>query len=234
MHIWIIMDGNRRWATNRWLIKMIGHEKWSDNIENIIETALQNNIEFLSLWVLAKKNIEERETKELNHLYNILKTKIPEILPKLLENWIKFEVVWDLNLLPKDVQDIVINSESQTKNWTKMTLIFGLGYWWQDEIIRWIKKLILENIEQIKNSNINDFLNEINEKEFLKYIETGNFPPPDLIIRTGWDCRLSWYFLYQSEYSEYYFTDTFWPDFWEEEFKKAISKLQKAKRNFGK
>ncbi len=105
-----------------------------------------------------------------------------------------------------------------------MTFILAIGYGGQDEIIRGIKKFVQEGWD----------VSTLDENTFLPFLETGRFPAPDLIVRTGGDVRHSGYFLYQSEYSEYYFTDTLWPDFQEQEFYKALNVLKGAKRNFGK
>jgi undecaprenyl diphosphate synthase len=105
-----------------------------------------------------------------------------------------------------------------------MTFILGIGYGGQDEVIRGIKNFIKQWGD----------VDTLNETSLLPYLDTGKFPPPDLIIRTGGDIRHSGYFLYQSEYSEYYFTKTLWPDFKKEEFYKAIDTLKGAKRNFWK
>ncbi len=105
-----------------------------------------------------------------------------------------------------------------------MTCILAIGYGGQDEIIRGIQKFIEQNGD----------IRLLDETTFLSFLDTGRFPPPDLIVRTGGDTRHSGYFLYQSEYSEYYFTETLWPDFKEREFYKAFETLKDANRNFGK
>lgn len=233
MHIWFIMDWNRRWATSKGILKMLWHTKWGDNVENIVELSLNAWLEYVSLWALAKKNIEERSKEELEHLYWLVKIKIPELLPKLIEKWVKFRTIWNLSLIPNEIRTILEQAEIDTKNWNKMTFIFAIWYWWQDEIIRWIKKYINSNLEEIK-SNPGVLLDKLNEAEFLQYIDTWDFPAPDLIVRTWWDKRTSWYFLYLSEYSEFYFTDVYWPDFDETEFNRALNSLKNAKRNFWK
>lgn len=105
-----------------------------------------------------------------------------------------------------------------------MTLILAIGYGGQDEIVRATKRAIQAGVDP----------ETLDEKSFLQYLDTGRFPAPDLIVRTGGDVRHSGYFLYQAEYSEYYFTDTLWPDFGEDEFYASLNSLKNAKRNFGK
>lgn len=233
MHIGFILDWNRRWATTRWLIKMLGHTAGVDNIENILDLCLWEKIEFVSMWILAKKNIENRSKEELKHLYSLFRTKIPAFLPNFIKKWIRFETVWDLNLLPDDIKIMLNDVKEKTKHLNNMTFILGIWYGWQDEIVRWVKDYIKSNLEKIKNKP-EKLLEKLNEQSFSEYLDSWKFPPPDLIVRTGWDIRLSWYFLYQSEYSEYYFTKTLWPDFNEDEFYKAYLSLKWAKRNFWK
>ncbi len=234
MHIWFIMDWNRRWATGQKLTKILGHTKWSDNVEEILRLCLKNWVEFVSMWVIAKKNLEERSSLEINHLYRLIRTKIPEMLPKFQKNNIRFEVIWDPLLLPEDIRKILSDTEEKTKDNKKMVFIFAIWYWWQDEIVRWVRNYIKDNLEKIMSWDAEKLLSMLDEKEFSKYLDTWKYPPPDLIVRTWGDIRTSWYFLYQSEYSEMYFTDTLWPDFWENEFNKAIWSLKSAKRNFWK
>jgi len=226
------MDGNRRWADKKWMLKYLWHNKWADVMEETIDRCLKEWIEYISIWALAKKNLE-RTSEELNHLYDLLRKKIAVMKKKYAKNGIKFEPVWNLDLLPSDIKEKLLDLQESTKNWNKMTFILAMAYGWQDETVRWIKEFIRQNLEEIKN-NSEGLLAKLDEKEFLKYIDTGKFPAPDLIIRTGWDMRLSWYFLYQSEYSEYYFTPTYWPDFNEKEFYVALNSFKWAKRNFWK
>lgn len=195
-----------------------------------MELALNEWIEYVSFWALAKKNIENREQEELNYLYELTEREFCKWLKKdLLEKSIKFKTVWDLNLLPTNTKKLLEELTEDTKHWEKMTLIIAIWYGWQDEIVRWVKNFISKN-----KSNLDEALEKLNENTLFEYLDTGDFPAPDMIVRTGWDTRLSWYFLYASEYSEYYFTDTFWPDFSEKEFYDVLDKLGRARRNFGK
>lgn len=234
MHIWFIMDGNRRWATWKWMLKILWHTAGWDNIENVLELCLDRNIEFISMWALAKKNIEERSEEELNHLYSLIEQKIPSLLPKLIKKWIRFETIWDLGMIPNKTKEILEDSKRKTQWLTNMTFILAIWYWWQKEIVDWIKNYIRSNIDRLSSSELDETLNKLNESEFLNYLDSWRFPAPDLIVRTWWDIRTSWYYLYQSEYSEYHFTDTFWPDFNKKDFDEAFAKFDNSKRNFWK
>ncbi len=234
MHIAFILDGNRRYADRQWLRKMLWHSSGADNIEPIIDLCAKENIEFVSMWALAKKNIEERSPEELNHIYALIQERFQKLLPKLLKNGIKFDTLWDLSLIPENIAGILRDIADQTKHGTKLTFVLVIWYGWQDELVRWVKKLIRENADKLTPENLEDFLESLNEKTFREYLDCASFPNPDLIVRTGGDVRHSGYWLYASEYSEYYFTDKLWPEFDETEFYKALSSLKSAKRNFGK
>lgn len=190
----------------------------------MVELCYKEGIEYCSFWALAKKNIENRSTEELAYLYKLLSESINELLPKLLEKSIRFEWVGNPEILPSSTVKMLENAREKAKNGTKMTFILAIGYGGQDEIIRALRKFVKEGGD----------IETLDENTFLSFLDTGRFPAPDLIIRTGGDMRLSGYFLYQSEYSEYCFTPTLWPDFKEEEFYKAFGTIKEARRMFGK
>ncbi|MDQ1343835.1 MAG: undecaprenyl diphosphate synthase, partial [Patescibacteria group bacterium] len=128
------------------------------------------------------------------------------------------------SLLPQNVVDALDATESDTRTHSKMTLVLAVGYGGQDEIVRAAKRAIAEGADP----------ETLDEKAFASFMDTGGLPPPDLIVRTGGDVRHSGYFLYQAEYSEYFYSDLLWPDFNRDEFDRALSNLKSAKRNFGK
>ncbi len=224
MHLGIIMDGNRRWAKAKLLPTIMWHKAWFENAVKIIGYAGKNwDISHLTLWALSKENLIKREPEELSGIIKLIE-KLADLLPEMQENNIKFETIWDIEKLPQTSQIILQKVKDQTKNNSGMVLIAALVYSGQDEIIRWIKKMTSLWV------NIDD----LDEKWFKQFLDTGRFPSPDLIIRTGWDMRHSGFMLYESDYSEYYFSEKFWPDFDEFELKKAIHCFQWAKRNFWK
>jgi undecaprenyl diphosphate synthase len=224
MHIGFIMDGNRRWATKRNLLKHLWHHQGAVVAEEMMRSCVQKGIEEISFWALAKKNILERSENELTYLYSLLSDWIQKIHTLCEENNISFHTVWDLDLLPIYLKETINNTIQLTSSATGSKLILWIGYGGQDEIVRATQKAIQSGLKP----------EDINETTFLQFLDSGRFPPPDLIIRTGWDTRHSGYFLYQAEYSEYYFTKTLWPDFGEDEFITALDSLKNAKRNFWK
>jgi len=215
------MDWNRRWAKKKWLLNIKWHKAWANNVEKIIETAIDNNIEYLTLWALSKENLIKRDPKEIQSIIKLI-NNIETFLSKMIQNWLKFETIWDISLLPKKSQIILNSIKEKTKNNTKITLILALVYSWKDEIIRWLQKINQKWID----------LTKIDSNTFKNYLDTANFPDPDLIIRTGWVQRHSWFLLYTSEYSEYYFSDLMWPDFNKLEFQNAINLFKKTQRRF--
>lgn len=224
MHIGFIMDGNRRWAKRHALATLLGHTKGADVMENVVDYCLENGIEAVSFWALAKKNVEERSEEELSHLYRLLLERVEKLRSRLKKEQARFRWIGNRSILPQDVVEALDAVELETASHENLLLILAVGYGGQDEIVRAAKRAIAEGADP----------ETLDEKSFLSYCDTGDVPPPDLIVRTGGDLRHSGYFLYQAEYSEYFFSDLLWPDFNRDEFDRAISSLKSAKRNFGK
>ena len=222
-HLWIIMDWNRRWAKEKLLPSIVWHKVWADNVEKITRIAEKKWIKYLTLWALSTENLINRWYEEIETIIKLI-NNIESYLDEMISKWLKFEIIWDISKLPKKSQLILHGVKEKTKNNTWIVLIIALVYGWNDEIIRWIKNFI--------KSWWN--LDSLNENNFRDYIDSWKFPKPDLIIRTWWDIRHSGFLLYNSAYSEYYFTDKKWPDFNEEELNKAINNFNWSKRNFGK
>jgi len=222
-HLWIIMDWNRRWANSKWLPKIMWHKAWADNVVKIAEYADELWIKYLTLWALSTDNLQKREEKEVQAIIKLVNS-IEKYLDKMGINNLKFETIWDIEKLPKESQKILKKVKENTKNNTWLTLILALIYWGQDEIVRATKKIIRDWINPDK----------LDRNEFRKYLDTWAFPEIELIIRTGWDIRLSWFMLYDSEYAEYYFTPKKWPEFNKKELYRAIDSFSWSKRNFWK
>lgn len=217
------MDWNRRWAKERFLPAIAWHKAWADNVVKIVELAEKKWIEYITLWALSTDNLIKRPKEEVDAIIKLV-NNIEFFLWKMLDENLKFETIWDLSQLPEESQLVLERVKDKTKNNTWITLVMALIYWWQDEIIRATKKII--------NSWLTPDL--LTKDEFRKYLDTWSFPVIDMIVRTGWDIRHSWFMLFDSEYSEYYFTEKKWPEFDEQEFDKVIESFNKSKRNFWK
>lgn len=220
-HIWIIMDWNRRWAKKNWLLQILWHKAWAENVDKIVEYADELWIKFLTLWWLSKDNLNKRDKNEINSIIKLI-NNIEKYLSKMLEKWLKFEVIWDIKKLPQKSQLILDKITQKTKNNLWITLILALVYNWRDEIER----------AYIKAEE-----NWILPKQLLdwwirNFLDSWKYPDLDLIIRTAWDTRHSWFMLYLSEYAEYYYTNIFWPDFDKREFDKAINSYKLRNRRF--
>lgn len=223
-HIGFIMDGNRRWAKKLANVVSFGHASWGDNIEKILALCLDAWIEYVSMWALSKENILERSEMEIAGIFQLFRDRIPKLVEKLIKNSIRLDIVWDLWLVPSDIRSFLLDAIDQTKDGEKMTCIFAIAYSGQDEIVRGIRRAIAEWVDP-KN---------LDEKTFLTYLDTGKYPPPDLIVRTGGAIRHSGFLLYHSAYSEYFFSETLWPDFSKNDFDTAIEFYNSTKRNFWK
>ncbi len=222
-HLWIIMDWNRRWARSKFLPSIAWHKAWADNVRKITELVSDNGIKYLTLWALSTDNLKKRDKDEVEWIIKLI-NNIESFLAEMVDLDLRFETIWNIEELPEESQIILKRVKDNTKNNKWITLIIWLIYGWQDEIVRATKKIIKAWINP----------DTLTREQFRTYLDTANFPIPDLIIRTGWDIRHSWFLLYDSEYSEYFFTNKTWPEFNENELKSAIDFYNNSKRNFGK
>lgn len=163
MHLGFIMDGNRRWAKQHMLRTLLGHQEGRLRLEEMIEICYEKGIEYCSFWAIAKKNIENRSTEELNYLYQILVDGIESLVSKLLEKEMRFAWVGNPDILPPHIVELLNETREIAKNGTKMTFILAIGYGGQDEIIRGIKNFIKRG----------DDVDMLNEASFLPFLDTG-------------------------------------------------------------
>lgn len=222
-HIAIIMDGNRRWATDRGLPKLIGHTEGGKNLKRVIKACKKRNIKYLTVWALSTENLKERSQEELKHLFSLFE-KLVDYLGDLNKNNIRVNLIGDLTKLPKSTQEKLTGLADLTKNNSGLFFTIGVNYGGRDEIIRAIKKIL--------NSKLTT--EQLTEETLSKFLDTDGMPDPDLIIRTGGAVRLSGYLPWQGIYSELYFTPTYWPAFSEKDLDGAIEWFQEQKRNRGK
>ena len=223
VHVAIIPDGNRRWARNRGLLPISGHKEAAEKvIPEILKRSRKLGIKYLTLWVLSTENLEKRSKEELNFLFSLLKDLIEKNLPEFIKEGVRFRSIGNLFGLPKDVRKKVLEAERKTRECKPYTFILAINYGGRDEILRAINALLQEGVK------------EVDKELFENYLDTYFAPPPDLIIRTGKEKRLSGFMLWQSEYSELYFSDLFFPDFTADEFEKAVLEFAKRERRFGK
>tara|TARA_B100000401_G_scaffold423268_1_gene351015 strand:- start:240 stop:968 length:729 start_codon:yes stop_codon:yes gene_type:complete len=221
-HIGIIMDGNGRWAKTKGKLRLFGHKSGVKAVRETVEMSAQIGIKFLTLYAFSTENWS-RPKSEVKSLMRLLISSINSETKTLLKNNIKLKSIGDTNLLPHDAKEQLNSSIEKTKNNNRMTLILALSYSGRWDIISAVKKIIKHKITSDK----------IDEQLFEQYLSTKNVPNPELLIRTSGEYRISNFLLWQSAYSEFYFTDTLWPDFRKSDLEKAIIDFQSRERRFG-
>lgn len=224
-HIAIIMDGNGRWAKQKGQIRSYGHQAGAETVHIIAEEAARLGVKFLTLYTFSTENWN-RPADEIAALMSLLMDSIEE--ETFMKNNISFRIIGDTTKLPEQVLNRLNQCIARTSANTGMCLVLALSYSSKWEITEAVKRIAADT----KAGEIN--VNDITDKTIDSYLSTNFMPDPDLLIRTGGEIRLSNYLLWQCAYSELYFCDTFWPDFKEEEFCKAICEYQKRERRFGK
>lgn len=224
-HIAIIMDGNGRWAKQRGHERSFGHQAGAETVHIITEEAARLGVKFLTLYTFSTENWN-RPANEVSAIMKLLLDSIEEEI--FMKNNISFRIIGDMNTLPEDVKISLNHCIERTSGNTGMCMVLALSYSSRWEIIETTKQIAKEVQQGILS------IDQITDECISSHLATYFMPDPDLLIRTGGELRLSNYLLWQSAYSELYFCDTFWPDFREEEFRKAICEYQKRERRFGK
>lgn len=224
-HVAIIMDGNGRWAKQRGKRRSEGHLEGSKNLEKLAFHVLKKGVETLSVFAFSTENFK-RSVEEVDYLMNLIVEYFKKKASKFNENNIRVLISGRKNNLRPDVLEIIEYIQDTTKDNTGGTLNICFNYGGQEEIIDASKKIA----EDYKNGKI--LLDDLNKESFNKYLYH-DILPIDLLIRTSGELRISNFMLFSLAYSELYFTDTYFPDFNEEEFDKALLDYQKRNRRFG-
>jgi undecaprenyl diphosphate synthase len=224
-HIAIIMDGNGRWAKARGKERTYGHQEGVERVKDIMTAAVNLGVEYLTLYTFSTENWN-RPADEVAALMALLLKHLEEEL--FIKKNARFRVIGDKSRLPQAVQDVCNYMEERTKNHTKTCMVLALSYSSKWEITNAVQKIA----QEVKEGTLT--ADAINEETISQHLATNFMPDPELMIRTGGEERLSNYLLWQCAYSEFYFTDIYWPDFREEEFYKAIVDYQSRQRRFGK
>ncbi len=229
-HVAIIPDGNRRWAKEKSQPAIEGHRYAAQTVlPNLINELIRLDIKYFTFWALSTENLVGRSKEELDNLFDLARFFLKNKLKEFKKKKIKFKAIGNLAMLPEELQKEIFKVTKETINNEKMTVVFGLNYGGRDEIIRAIKKN-----PSFAKATKGKQKSKITKETFSKYLDTSDIPDPDLIIRTGGEKRLSGFMLWQSEYSELYFSDLFFPDFTAKELEKAINNYSERKRRFGK
>ncbi|MBU1077477.1 MAG: isoprenyl transferase [Spirochaetes bacterium] len=226
-HIAIIMDGNGRWAEKRGLTRTEGHYAGSSNVKKIVKASIKYKVKYLSLYAFSTENWKRPKT-EINILMKLLSRFIKKETEEFHRNNIRLLVSGDITVMPTGIRNEINRVIELTRNNTKFILNVCLNYGSRDEILNAVRSIL----KDFKKGKIKE--ERIDEKLFQKYLYNGELlPDPDLLIRTSGELRISNFLLWQIAYSEFYFTQTLWPDFNEQELGKAIEVYKKRNRRFG-
>ncbi|QUH26317.1 isoprenyl transferase [Serpentinicella alkaliphila] len=221
-HISIIMDGNGRWAKAKKMPRALGHRAGVESLKNIVQTAGDIGIEYLSLFAFSTENWSRPE-QEVSALMMLLKEFLRKEAMRLHKSNVKIMTIGNIEKFPEDIVNEINEVKELTKHNSKLHLIIALNYGGRDELIRAIKKIMSEN-----NSS-----DDINEELIQSHLDTKDIPDPDLLIRTSGEYRISNFMLWQTAYTEFWFTDTYWPDFTGQDLISAIEDYQKRDRRYG-
>ena len=226
-HTAIIMDGNGRWAEQKGMPRIFGHQNGVTAVRKIVEAASKFNIKYLTLFTFSVENWD-RPTSEVDTLMGLLVQTLKDEFEEMFKNNIKLNAIGDLDSLPNEVREELYSIIESTKRNTGMTLTLALSYGGKQEIFKAVKEIS----EKVKNDII--CLDNFDDSVINDHLYTSDLPDVDLLIRTSGEKRISNFLLWQIAYAELYFTDVYWPDFTEEDLEKAIVEYQNRERRFGK
>jgi undecaprenyl diphosphate synthase len=226
-HLAIIMDGNGRWAKQKGMLRVFGHENGAKSVRETVETCAEIGIENLTLYAFSTENWN-RPQPEVRTLMKLLVSSLKKEIKTLQGNNIRLNSIGNLEMLPSSAQKQLLEVIDKTKSNTRMTLTLALSYGSREEIVQAVRAIT----DKVKNNIISS--GDIDESIINQHLYTQNLPDVDLLIRTSGEHRISNFLLWQIAYAELYFTEVLWPDFRAEDLYKAIADYQKRERRFGK
>lgn len=225
-HVAIIMDGNGRWAEERGQGRVYGHINGVESMRKAIRAVVRRGVKFLTVYAFSTENWG-RPKEEVQALMELLCTSLSNETAELKSQGVRMRFIGDVEALAEDVRAAIARSEKETHRNEKLTLVVAVNYSSRWEITRMAQKIAV----QVRDEGLQ--IHEITDRTVADNLVTAGIPDPDLLIRTSGEQRLSNFLLWQLSYSELYFTETYWPDFDESEFDKAIAEYQKRERRYG-
>ncbi len=222
-HIAIIMDGNGRWATKRFLPRVAGHVKGVDAVRGIVEACIKRDIQFLTLFAFSSENWR-RPADEVSLLMRLFVTALEKEVKKMHDNNIRLKIVGDLSRFDLSLQEAIHQAEQLTAANTRLTVTVCANYGGRWDIVQAMNKVVANG----------QLAGEITEEMLEAQLSMAYAPEPDLFIRTGGETRISNFLLWQLAYTELFFTETFWPDFNAQSLDEAIVSYQSRERRFGR
>lgn len=221
-HIAIIMDGNRRWAKERFLPTAIGHKEGVNALKRTLTACKDYGIKYLTVYAFSTENWN-RSKDEVEFLMKLLFQTLKDEILDLNKNEIKVKFIGDLSALSDSLQSLLYETENDTKDNQGVNLQVAFNYGSKNEIVNAVKQIIKNNVK----------IEDITEDLISSYLYTANIPDPDLLIRTGGEMRISNFLTYQSAYSEILVLDKYWPQFDEKELANAVIEFKRRNRRFG-
>ncbi|MBT5229911.1 MAG: isoprenyl transferase [Methylococcales bacterium] len=225
-HVAIIMDGNGRWAKKKHMPRFLGHKAGVDTVRRCVEFCVKNNIKVLTLFAFSSENWRRPE-KEVSLLMGLFISSLKKQIRLLHNQNIRLRIIGDKSQLPQKLQDEILRGETLTQSNTVMDLVVAANYGGQWDVTQSVKALA----EEVKQGRLAP--DDITEASITQNLSIQDLPNPDLFIRTGGECRISNFLLWQLAYSELYFTPVLWPDFGGAEFEDAIASFRGRERRFG-
>ena len=219
-HVAVIMDGNGRWAQKRLLPRSAGHRAGMNNMISLSEKLFESGVKYCTFYTLSAENLS-RPQEELEGLYSLFRIYFQKNVRRLKEKDIELRVVGDLTLLPEEIASLIRAGAAQTVGGKYGVLALAVGYGGRQEILRAANNAVRAG-------------KELSESDFSALLDTAGMPDPDLLIRTGRELRLSNFLLWQCAYTEFYFTDTLFPDFSGKELEDALRAYRSRTRRFGR
>ncbi len=225
-HIAIIMDGNGRWAKKRFLPRTFGHKAGVETIREIVKECSSLGVKYLTLYAFSTENWK-RPKDEVSALMNLLVQYLKKEIKELHENNVIFNTIGDISYLPGIAAKEIEKSKELTKYNTGLTLTLALNYGSRHDI----KNAIVSILEDYKNEKIG--IDDVDEDFIRNYLSTKSLPDPDILVRPSGEYRISNFLLWEIAYSEFWFSDIYWPDFRKENLHKLILDYQNRERRFG-
>lgn len=222
-HVAIIMDGNGRWATKRYMPRVAGHAKGVEAVRTIVEACIERGVEYLTLFAFSSENWR-RPADEVSLLMRLFVTALEREVSRMHANGIRLKVVGDLGRFDAKLQDLIASAQRRTANNTRLTVTICANYGGRWDIMQAIGKMVAAN------PGVADF----SEEQLAAHLAMAYAPEPDLFIRTGGEERISNFLLWQLAYTEFHFTETYWPDFDGAALDEAIASYQHRERRFGR
>ena len=225
-HVAIILDGNGRWATRRGMPRSMGHAEGCKTLERMVEVASDMGIRYLTVYGFSTENWK-RSADEVGALMNLFRYYMKRIIKIAQRGNVRIRMIGEKSRFAPDIIAGIDEMEASTKDNTGMTFVIAINYGGRDEITRAVRHMMTD----AKNGILAP--EDVTEQTVASYLDTADFPDPDLLIRTSGELRLSNYLIWQCAYTEIYVTDVLWPDFSKEELERAIAAYNKRDRRFG-